>query len=155
MIVEITTLENEALDWAVALAEGLHPILVPLYQYLGTNKERIVGYAVKAKSKHENVDRFELPVYDPSSNWDIGGPIILREKISLIYFHGIEAWRTSIFTPSREQSLTETHPDAPLTAAMRCYARLMLGETIEVPDELLENLDSEGWGVNKPDPINL
>lgn len=76
-------------------------------------------------------------VFAPSTDWSQGGPIIEREKITVqneddiwsAYFRerlfeddGSEHWRTG---------------PTPLVAAMRCFVASKLGDTVEVPEELL------------------
>ena len=77
--------------------------------------------------------------YDPSTNWEQGGPIIERKRIQITTERGrgwvasspyaveIGGYRKYIFT----YGLT------PLIAAMRCHVTSELGDEVEVPDELV------------------
>ena len=63
-----------------------------------------------------------------SSDWAQGGPIIERERITVIAMPN-GTWSTS--TP-----LHSFHHPTPLIAAMRCYVASKLGDEVEIPDEL-------------------
>lgn len=66
--------------------------------------------------------------YCPSTSWGIGGPILEQEDIQLT---GCGAFRHA--------KLHNTRPSfgpTPLIAAMRCYVASVLGDEVEVPEEL-------------------
>lgn len=70
-------------------------------------------------------------VFDPSSNWFIGGAIIEREHICLMYY------------PAHWSALAETgqrhsRGATPLAAAMRCYVASKLGDDVDIPEALNE-----------------
>jgi hypothetical protein len=102
-------LTRHALDWAVARVE-----------FVGTLPLRIVSgviYTVEGDN------------WNPSTDWAQGGPIIEREKISVLApVRGL--WR------SRKNGRTQYGP-TPLIAAMRCYVASKLGDEVEIPQELL------------------
>jgi hypothetical protein len=66
-----------------------------------------------------------------STNWAQGGPIIERAYIELHTYSenddGIVTWRANDFMDG----------PTPLIAAMRCYVASKLGDTVDVPTELL------------------
>lgn len=95
-------LTGAALDWAVAKCEG---------------KDHVVN----APHKY---------VYEPSTNWAQGGPIIEREEISL-WTEGYTAWEA---TSGGCQEWGST----PLIAAMRCYVASKLGDEVDVTSVLME-----------------
>lgn len=73
-------------------------------------------------------------LFEPSTDWAQGGPIIERERIDLMWQMG-----------GRPYWLAETQPDhndqseegsTPLIAAMRCYVASKLGDEVEIPEEL-------------------
>ena len=64
-----------------------------------------------------------------STDWQLGGLIIEREKIT---WDGMAA---RIFVPERNCSICVYGP-TPLIAAMRCYVASKLGDEVEIPDEL-------------------
>lgn len=68
--------------------------------------------------------------YSPSINWAQGGPIIERELISVC------SMTTDWFAKYSPSGATQDGP-TPLIAAMRCYLVGKLGETVEVPKELV------------------
>ena len=101
-----------ALDWAVAKCEG--------------------------RSWPDNAAKFlGEQYYRPSTDWSQGGPIIERELINLNnpfgQNHDNEEWVATWKFGGFEEYLGPT----PLIAAMRCYVANKLGETVEVPDELI------------------
>lgn len=68
--------------------------------------------------------------YGPSSCWSQGGPIIEREQIDL-YCNREGQWLAA-----PQQGIEYMGP-TPLIAAMRCYVASKLGDTVDVPEELL------------------
>ena len=74
-----------------------------------------------------------------STNWAQGGPIIEREKIA-VRFEPECHW---LFAPPEATWLAnyngvgEWYGPTPLIAAMRCYVASKLGDTIDVPEELI------------------
>ena len=116
-IVKTSDLIGPALDWAVAVAEGY-----TLYSN--------AGKICCAKDGDEGF----LTKY--STDWSQGGPIIEREKIELTdncsnptenWYWAAHIWRTK----------TIGYGSTALIAAMRCYIASKLGDTVEVPEELL------------------
>ena len=107
-------LQGAALDWAVAKCEG---------------------------TLHD--DNTASDYWRPSENWEQGGPIIEREKLTVASndqksYVGQEAWTAyrieTLFTDQgdREYQTGST----PLIAAMRCYVTSKLGEEVEIPEGL-------------------
>lgn len=74
-------------------------------------------------------------VFEPSTDWSQGGPIVERENISLASqsTRWAEFWQADIGHSSKFTQWDHK----PLIAAMRCYVMSKLGETVEVPEELL------------------
>ena len=117
-VVKVAELSGAALDWAVAKCEsevlgedlfGLKPIIAaPIF----------------------------VQNYKPSTDWAQGGPIIEREKISIMEeCNG--TWMGSIGgCTDLDMPLYQEHGPTPLIATMRCYVTSKLGEEIEVPEEL-------------------
>jgi hypothetical protein len=68
-------------------------------------------------------------LYQPSSDWAQGGPILDRERINL-RDDGGDQWAADDSIRAATYGLT------PLVAAMRCYVASKLGETVNVPEEL-------------------
>ena len=72
--------------------------------------------------------------YTPSTDWAQGGPIIEREFIDVVYCPGNAAWRASM---DMREKAHEQYGPTPLIAAMRCYVASKLGDTIEIPEEIV------------------
>ncbi len=124
MLIKTSELTGAALDWAVAKCEG-HESRCPWL----LEKE---GYA--AWQSYENAWGNPLPNY--STGWTQGGPIIEREKISIMEeCNG--TWMGSIGgCTDLDMPLWQEHGPTPLIAAMRCYVASELGDTVDIPDEL-------------------
>lgn len=69
--------------------------------------------------------------YRPSTNWAQGGPIIERERIDL------DAYKTDWEASMRGDAFVVSSGPTPLIAAMRCLVASKLGDTVDVPKELL------------------
>ena len=87
-----------------------------------------------AVSKCEGVDVTHLYAWDYSTNrystdWAHGGPIVEREKISLIE-RAADGWCADIYAKDMQYGPT------PLIAAMRCFVCSKLGDEVDVPEEL-------------------
>lgn len=111
MEMKTSELSGAALDWAVAKANG------DLMPYGLTDDERY------------------------STEWRLGGPIIERELICIDAGDGSyaplrkwAAWRADS-APSKVGD--EIYGLTPLIAAMRCYVASKLGDTVDIPEELL------------------
>ncbi len=122
---KVAALTGPMLDAAVALAEGKHP-----YNY--TNKWCLIV--------DEQED--ETVVYEPSLDWELGGPIIEREQIALKtprnepgriepswYAHVCPVWTDDGGISS---SKGRGHGDTPLLAAMRAFVASRLGPEVEL-----------------------
>ena len=102
MFIKTSELTGPALDWAVAKLEG---DLVPTG-----------GVMIQT-----------WPYY--STDWSQGGPIIEREKITLVvYWNGL--W------VAEPEEAHESVGETPLIAAMRCFVKRKLGDEIDIPEEL-------------------
>ena len=131
MKVKTAELEGPALDWAVAKC-------------------------VRADADmKEALGRFFADgwPFEPSTAWAHAGPIIDREQISLsapndglvVRFlkGGKPAW--AAFTRGRHDVRVGI---TPLVAAMRCFVASRLGDEVEVPDELMAQVETP----NEPSP---
>jgi hypothetical protein len=112
MTMKTSELQGTALDWAVAKCEG-YPDLFDMDR----------DYGIKV---YRPFDEFEY--FEPSTNWEQGGPIIEREKIAL-FLNGNDEWAAT-------DGIKNAVGDTPLIAAMRCYVASKLGNEIELPEEL-------------------
>jgi len=126
--VPVSELTDLTLDWVVAVLEAKRVQKGPdrTLQYWTTNGE--------------------LGVYEPSTNWSQGGPILDRELIAIepprSYQLGtgglviIKEWVANVKGGSG-RLIYQRGPTA-LVAAFRCYVSSRLGQAVEVPAELLE-----------------
>ena len=71
----------------------------------------------------------EVPEWRPSTDWSQGGPIIEREGITVQRV-------TDALWDAHCQRLHRADGPTPLIAAMRCYVASVLGDTVEIPEEL-------------------
>jgi hypothetical protein len=114
--ISVMTAKGAVLDYAVARALGKRPSMF-IFQQSG-----------KLSAEH-----------DYSTNWSIGGPLLFKHKIGTTTEHGcrgVSEWMAS--TRSKEfDSTIITFGDDPLIAGMRCLVESILGEVVEVPDELV------------------
>ena len=109
------------LDWMVAKAnENLYP----------KGDVRLLDGKVFTiePGNYEQSDRWQL--YDPSTSWAHGGPIIEREGISIYRM-------TSDWSAAYNPSGAAQDGPTPLIAAMRCYVASKLGNEVGVPEELM------------------
>jgi len=77
-------------------------------------------------------DDDECENYHYSSDWAQGGPIIEREDIDTVKV-GVKQWRGRIEGGNPVSGYGPT----PLIAAMRCYVASKLGDTVDIPEELI------------------
>lgn len=138
--IKISEAQDQVLDWLVALAQGAQQIKAPENQrWMLHWPSPIFGDQPKWSMR--------APHY--STDWAQGGPIIEREGINVEY-DGDWVYDPANQAPDDEPdngdrwlaapwnngTLGQYGP-TPLVAAMRCYVASKLGETVEVPEELL------------------
>lgn len=103
-------LHGAALDWAVAKCLGIVSDEAPRYA-------RNTEYSFK-----------------PSTSWQDGGPIIAQTSIEICHLDNGE-WRAQLNAKGCGPYCRHYGP-TPLIAAMRCYAASMLGEEINISNEV-------------------
>ena len=116
-----SALIGPALDWAVAKCEG--------YTDLRRNPHRFANDMLVMTAPHAEWGVEYLVDLDYSTDWSKGGPIIEREGLTLTHQ---EPW-----WGAQTDDDVFAWGDTPLIAAMRCYVASKLGETVEVPNELI------------------
>jgi len=102
-------LTGHALDWAVAMCEGIDHDTAAMNIMFGDDNDWFLA---------------------PSTDWAQGGPIIEREMIELI--PQTPALWDAMY---RGQHIPNDGP-TPLIAAMRCYVASKLGDEVDVPELL-------------------
>jgi len=108
-------LSGAALDWAVAKCE--------LDDKLSIYFDESTGEPLCHDDWPDN------QIFQPSTDWAHGGPIIERERIEL-RGDGNEGWiADDNLNPSQ-------WGPTPLIAAMRCFVASCLGDEVDVPEEL-------------------
>lgn len=129
---KVYELEGAALDWAVAKCEGYADEIDQDECWLN----------------HKGRPNTNLTDYCPSSNWELSGPIIEREKIGVWWAthyvddDGVEYgnhWYAEI--GCTDDNADEPYKGVatgptPLIAAMRLYVYSKLGDEIDLPEEL-------------------
>jgi len=115
-------LTGAALDWAMCEAQEL-------------GYEIVDGAVVTGKQRYEDGCGFE-ELYEPSSDWSQGGPIIEREELTLSHspYDHVFYGRTRPWCAEKKGRME--YGPTPLIAAMRCYVASKLGDEIELPEEL-------------------
>ncbi len=123
--VKTTDLADEALGWAVGMAEGLALHLEPP-QYGN-------GWRVFAIYRGEATERCER--YNPWEAWVLGGPLIANRMVSLHCPQSTDdVWAGWVITDKGEFCRAG---ESALIAATRAYVAAKLGDTVQVPKELM------------------
>ena len=143
MQIKTSELTGHALNWAVGVAQGVQwesdDPDVGLYHRRANGSRYVV-----VPLDYATMEDWSLELYAPSAHWSQGGPIIEREGISLTSYLAEEDpyWIGSVECQYKNFNATayyEEYGPTPLIAAMRCYVASKLGDTVDVPDELLIN----------------
>lgn len=127
MKVKTSELKGVALDWAVA------------YCMYGKNHDfNICVYVTSSCGVKYVAYRHEFGMPESrrlnySTDWTQGGPIIEREKISIIANYK-QQWTATKHLVGNSYYL---EGPTPLIAAMRCYVASKLGDDIEIPDNTI------------------
>jgi len=124
-LVQVKDAEGSVLDWMVARCKG-----TPAVRMFENSK----GFRV-----YENESmKMQGINFAPSTNWSQGGPIIEREKIELIppKDEDDNEWM-AVWYKCEDAEAGIQVGTSPIIAAMRCYVSSVLGDEVEVPDELI------------------
>ena len=118
-IIQVSEATNLQLDWLVAKCEE--------------DELAMLNIQYPDMAKH-------YPKVSPSTDWAQGGQIVEREKIGTTRVDtNPDIWAAHITDPWRAASNVYSRlGDTPLIAAMRCYVASKLGDTVEIPEELLK-----------------
>ena len=127
MKIRTAQLTGPALDWAVASLE------FPEHQ-----AEQLAMWVTPLPC--DDPDDFK---YQPSTDWAQGGPVIDRELIQLTphcMVNPLHGWAAAFRSFDEDDNVFALHRmrgRTPLRAAMRCYVASKLGDTVDIPKELL------------------
>jgi hypothetical protein len=71
--------------------------------------------------------------FSPSSDWEIGGPIIERERLAIQcgWLSDPDCWVTTDLGHGYVEMVSRTKATTPLVAAMRAYVASKFGEEVE------------------------
>lgn len=127
--VKTAELEGTALDWAVAVTQGLDgPIdgvyIMPIEHHKDDGTQRMSPVWIDGEKR-----------YQPSTSWAEGGPLI--EKLISDLVMTAKGW-SAVHIINADSEGSESYADTPLIAAMRAIVAAELGETAEIPEELLK-----------------
>ena len=128
MKIKTSDLAGKPLNWAVAKCEGMNIDLIGIKDDDDPNK-----FWHNANNQ----------AYQFSTCWAFGGPIIEREKleISPCYWNSDGwHWVAYVLGPCNLEDNFEYRGPTPLIAAMRCYVASKIGDEVEIPDEIVDNL---------------
>lgn len=133
--VKTTKLNNQALDWAVALAAKANPVLEPLL-----SNGKVVGHRVHIGVRDTDFGGFIT--FEPSENWDQAGPLISRAHITLGYYKpnpmDPEPFVIAAISMDYADDCSKwVSGPTDLVAAMRCLVLNTIGNTVDIPEELL------------------
>ena len=127
-------LTGPALNWAVGVAEGMQWCSDPEIGLYHSDHLRKRRRHVVVALDYCLMDDWELTLYEPSTDWSQGGPIIEREQIATSRGGSYEE---HFWMASRGFADQRIYGPTPLIAAMRCYVASKLGDEVEIPPELL------------------
>ena len=122
MTVKTSELSGMALCYAVCMIEMPHLV-----------RNKTIGI-------HHASDQIVVPelpepkCYSPFTGWAMFGPIIERERISVVDVDGYDFWKADKL--NKEAIPVISYSPTPLIAAMRCLVASKLGDEVEIPEEL-------------------
>lgn len=168
MNIKTSKLSGAALDYAIAIVEGRTIKYDPMGFKKDAPESKQAGYWIWEDHGVNNQKTCYWLIgsgYSPSTIWEQGGPIIEREKISLIrcsddytsidefIIKHVPVWFAEHGGGHSPQDSYGSQGDSygyefcididsgsyaafPLIAAMRCYVTSKLGDTIDIPEQL-------------------
>lgn len=127
MKIKTKDLTGAALDWAVAVALGYQPLVMPI----GRAKYAV---GVTVAGDDGKVTGFACRY---STDWAQGGPLIERFNIWLDGpICGVSIWSASVMDTQLNEFSASHDCETPLIAICRAVVACKLGDEVEVPDEL-------------------
>lgn len=143
----VADLDGALLDVAVALAEGWEEDRPQDHQMKkhgvvhGCGYYNGYSYAIVAPRPKDGMHFGCTPHWSPSTMWDIAGPLIERERITVSNPNGDQGWVGTVAYPKPPKRngtpqwghVWECGP-TPLVAAMRCFVVSVFGDEVKLPD---------------------
>ena len=120
-------LQGAALDWAVATCEGATDFWF----------DTVATHWVKLHGEDRALRYGWAQSYLPSTDWAQGGPIIEREEIALEPMTHDKFGDGWLATRVEGPAVCMEFGPTMLIAAMRCYVVGILGDEVEVPNEIV------------------
>ena len=147
MKLKTAELTGNVLDWVVAICDD---------RRVRFNIDKNIEVRAQTKEGNELPDHWDLWMpWNPSTNWEQGGSIIEREGINILQCSSETDRSCSYWVATLEPRHWEWHyttyneyeaillyksdtyvGPTPLIAALRCYVANILGDEIELPEEL-------------------
>lgn len=121
MKINANDLDGLALDWAVTMAERPDELRYGLDDWREQRRSRVVS------------GEYDFRWHQ---SWNQAGAVIDREQINLTTIHDSPGLWGAFYDDGQDHTFPH-HGETPLLAAMRCFVAQKLGQTIDVPDELL------------------
>lgn len=131
--IKVSEVQGAALDWLVAKAQGR----AIRYDPMGFGKCANGGFWVWEEPPLQMFISALVLITPPSTNWAQGGPLIQRARIQLLCNAAGTEWTASAPRGKLVGWRVLSYGPTPLIAAMRCYVVSIMGEEVEVPDELV------------------
>ena len=121
---QVANLNGQLLDYWVGRANNCDPHPLP-----GSDHKRLVI--------NDSSSEYGFRLYEPSKDWGIAGPIIQKERISIVWTGN--GWMARKAEGAAHATTSE---ESPLIAAMRCFVTSKFGDA--VPDEKAEAVPPDG-----------
>lgn len=132
----VAELEGALLDAAVAKAEGVRAVveraLITISNEDGS-LDRVLVDEDRCHRLYRSHDGTEKGGFwlNYSGKWELGGPIIQRERIGLAPQEG-GGWNGYLFDDVARLMVLDCDGPTPLIAAMRAYVASKFGDTVEL-----------------------
>lgn len=130
MKIKVSELTGPALDWAVAKCANVAVEVSKIHQYGKPTGETLLILPNSGCCMGNDT-------YSPSTDWSQGGPILDKGFIELntTDLANNELWEGML--PGQGEGSTFAFGPTRLVAAMRCYAASILGDEVDIPEELI------------------